>query len=128
MAGVVAAGWGCQDQEFAPTTENQGPSLSVAADSLAEERYIVVLKPGLSDRDRVMDEIAAGAGARIERRFQHALEGFSAMVPTRALEALRRNPNVEIVERDGTLYATETQLSPTSWGLDRIDQHPLPLN
>ena len=32
------------------------------------------------------------------------------------------------MEPDGVVTIVDTQPNPPSWGLDRIDQHPLPLN
>jgi subtilisin family serine protease len=42
--------------------------------------------------------------------------------------ALSRNPNVAYVEQDQVYTADATQSPTPSWGLDRVDQHNLPLS
>ncbi|MBY8854585.1 serine protease, partial [Saccharothrix sp. MB29] len=37
-------------------------------------------------------------------------------------------PAVRSVSQNGLVQATDTQLNPPSWGLDRLDQNDLPLN
>jgi subtilisin family serine protease len=55
--------------------------------------------------------------------YHSALKGFAAELPSAAIEALERNPNVVYVEPDG--IATLTGIP---WGLDRVDQRSLPLD
>ena len=49
--------------------------------------------------------------------------------PAPALEGLRRNPNVEYIEADATVGASQPVQTQSSapWGLDRVDQRALPL-
>lgn len=65
---------------------------------------------------------------RVIRVWRHALNGFNVVLPNdRAVEAIRNNPNVEYVVPDLPLELLETQSSP-HWGLDRIDEHTLPMD
>ena len=41
---------------------------------------------------------------------------------------MRSNPNVAYIESDAIVSAATVQANPPNWGLDRIDQHPLPLD
>jgi len=88
-----------------------------------------VFKPTVSDVDATVDQLVRENGiGQVHFRYRAALKGFAATLPAQALEGVRRNPNVEFVEADGLAYAIGTQTNPPSWGLDRVDQHALPLN
>jgi subtilisin family serine protease len=63
-----------------------------------------------------------GLGANVHFVYDAALVGFAASLPEQALNGLVHNPNVEYIEVDQTITIDVT------WGLDRIDQHTLPLN
>ena len=87
----------------------------------ASESVIVVF------RDRVANPVALAAqlgrqhGFATRFVYQHALKGFAASLPSRAVDALSHNPNVAWVEADGPVWLVTTQSNAT-WGLDRIDQ------
>ena len=91
-------------------------------------RYIVVLR---SSVPRAPAFVAAGMqrayGARVQRVFADALDGFVADM-SRA-QALRTSldPRVAYVEQDAVVRLFETQ-TPATWGLDRIDQRALPVD
>ncbi|MDX8053164.1 S8 family peptidase [Lentzea sp. BCCO 10_0798] len=89
----------------------------VAPASAATSSYIVVLKDGT---------VSSFSGA-VEHRYSTVLNGFSARLTAAQLKALKADPNVSSVERDGIVHANGVQLNPP-WGLDRIDQRSLPLN
>lgn len=76
---------------------------------------------------RSAQEAARSRGATIHFQYQHALRGFAATLPKRALEALRDNPSVNYIDADRRAVASATQ-SPATCGLDRIDQRNLPLS
>lgn len=119
----------CSDHAQAPTSTPDGlaPVLSAAssADRVAD-RYIVVLKPGADGRG-LAERTAREHGGTVHYVYQHALNGFAATLRAQALEALRRNPQVDFIEQDQVMYLGASQ-SPATWGLDRADQRNLPLN
>lgn len=123
----------CSDNPNIPATENGAAGaelmkgIDVRGDANDTDRYIVVFTPQTSDPATLTDELARGAGMTVHHRYRRVLRGFSATIPPTALEALRRNPNIAIIERDG-VAGIGMQLNPPSWGLDRIDQYPLPLD
>src|SRR5262245_16935327 len=92
-------------------------SLAFAA-SAGAARYIVVLAPGV-DAPAAADAQAARYGLGLGWVYTHALHGYSADVPAAALDALRADPRVAYVERDGVMRADTTQTGAT-WGIDRI--------
>lgn len=89
----------------------------VAPASAATSSYIVVMKDGT---------VSSFSGA-VEHRYTSVFNGFSARLTAAQLRALKADPNVSRVERDGIVHAHGTQLDPP-WGLDRIDQRALPLD
>ena len=105
------------------------PVLGADSPTALPDRYIVVFKPGTAaaDIDRAVDAAAKGPGVAVHYRYSSALLGFAATLPGNSVEGLRHNPNVYYIEADQTITIDASQ-SPATWGIDRIDQHNLPLN
>lgn len=118
----------CSDS---PMATNQEPLLSVTrpATQLIPGRYIVLFKKGkVGDVRGEAQRIVSGDGGRMLFVYEHAVRGFAADLSDAAIERLRRNPNVEVIQQDGIIKLDATQAPTPSWGLDRIDQANLPLN
>ena len=109
---------------------HRGPAPVVGEDDRGalRDRYVVVFHKGTSAAAvaSARDD-ARGRGATIHYDYRHALRGFAATLPERAMNALRNNPKVSYIEADRAVEASVTQ-SPATWGLDRIDQRSLPLS
>lgn len=88
--------------------------------------YIVVLQPN-ADHAAAAREFT-GAGWRIQYDYTNVFSGFAINLPVAAVAGLERNPRVLYIERDSEMTASATQAPAPSWGLDRIDQHTLPLS
>jgi len=88
--------------------------------------YIVQFASDERDADGLSRQLVAAHGGALRFTYTAALKGFAAELPPQAIEALRRNPRVRLVEPDleVQLFTGGTQTSPPSWGLDRIDQRP----
>lgn len=71
---------------------------------------------------------AVRRGATMRFDYRDAVRGFTAVLSSDALTALRRNPSVRAIEPDYRVSALGTQSPVPSWGLDRIDQPSLPLS
>lgn len=132
FASIVALAVGlsaCQDSPgpFVPDE----PRLGVADHSSGAEpipgRYIVVFRDAVRDPAGLARVLTAAHGATVEYAYTAAIKGFAAELPDQAVAALAGNPNVAFVEQDQVVRLVETQPNAT-WGLDRIDQRPLPLN
>lgn len=125
----------CADQESPVEPAAAGstavlPDLSASAASvsgLIPDHYIVVFKQDVPDAPGLARRLVAGHGGALRFTYTTALKGFAAQLPAQALEALRRNPNVAYVEPDQTVQLVGTE-TPSPWGLDRVDQHGLPLS
>jgi subtilisin family serine protease len=71
-------------------------------------------------------------GARIQYVYRNVVNGASFTMPSNVVGALELNPAFTNVQADVPMYASSVtpiavQPNPT-WGLDRIDQHSLPLD
>ena len=135
MAAVLALGpleatGAATTPEGAPVGPPEGgaPAAMARRGRPIEGRYIVVFKRGASrEAVRFGRDEARRRGGRVHHEYTHALSGFAATLTSLAVDALRRNPNVEYIEADTVVTTSDVQAEPT-WGLDRIDQRNLPLD
>lgn len=113
-----------------PATEDaSAPTMAVQAEGdIIPGAYIVVLReaPGRTRATSVASAMGVAASA-MRYEYNSALNGFAAELTAREAERLARDPRVALVEPDRIAVAYATQ-SPVTWGLDRIDQHNLPLS
>src|ERR687893_2552432 len=72
-------------------------------------------------------DVQGAAAAQPEQVFESAIQGYTAELTAGQARALARDPQVLAVEHDQIMHTFDTQ-SGAPWGLDRIDQRPLPLS
>ena len=125
---VVAACSGTSETPVQPRSD-QAPLLAVGQGQLPD-RYIVVFRDDVANPRDLTDQLMRGSGGALHYRYTTALKGFAATLPAPAVEGIRHNPFVSYVETDGavTLVGSGNDGTPGSWGLDRVDQHTLPLD
>jgi subtilisin family serine protease len=97
------------------TTTADGPATS----------YIVQFRPG-SDRAAEVAK-AKALGMKVTFEYTTALSGMAVQANKGQLNALQKNPNIQLIEADGIATISGSQ-SPVTWGLDRTDQRNLPLS
>jgi aqualysin 1 len=117
------------NEEVEDNAVELAPLLDAGAERAIPGQYIVVLKETAGARGiaQGMAQQVEAEGGRLLYTYEDALVGFAAQLSNEAVEALRRNPNVDYVEVDQVVSLEATQLNPP-WGLDRIDQRDRPLN
>lgn len=94
--------------------------------------YIVQFVPGSNASDvarsaREKSALKESNRFAVKRTYTNVFPGMLVSANPRQITALRKNPNVTLIEPDGLALAIETQ-TPAPWGLDRIDQANLPLS
>ncbi|QGV78771.1 S8 family peptidase [Streptomyces ficellus] len=91
--------------------------------------YIVTLDESAADAEtKAGKAIATRYGAKIEKTYTAALNGYAVELSEAQAKKLAADPAVDSVAQNRVFTVTGTQPSPPSWGLDRIDQRALPLN
>jgi serine protease len=131
-ASLAACDQRTRDLPTGAGTETGGARLAplvAAAGEAVPGRYVVVMRAGeVGSASAAASEVVRTHGGRVHHTYSTALNGFAATLPPAAVDALRRNPNVEYVAEDGMAYPDQTTQPDATWGLDRIDQRVLPLN
>jgi aqualysin 1 len=100
------------------------------APAQATDTYIVTLEPTAADvtaKAEAQLDVQGAAEAQPEQVFESAIQGYTAELTAAQARSLAADPQVAAVERDQIMHAFDTQ-SNAPWGLDRIDQRPLPLS
>jgi len=127
-----------QDAQELPTAAAT-VALAASDTTVLPGHYIVVLQEASAASVDMQNEMAATsavvtqAGGEIDYTYEAALHGFAATLPAAALADLQHDPAVAWIEPDRLISASaavvnETTQTGVNWGLDRVDQHLLPLD
>jgi hypothetical protein len=101
---------------------------SNAQPAAASADYIVVLDQDTGGVQTRAASIADRFGSAVEHTYTAALHGFSLRLTEKQADQLALEGGVAAVVPDTPVHALGQQANPPSWGLDRIDQHNLPLD
>jgi chitodextrinase len=128
-ATIVLAG--CIEDQFTGPRAPQLPRANREAASRTGKKipgqYIVRLRDDVRGGPAVAAAIASAHGGVVRRTYAHAFNGFSVQIPDAAVAALAKHPHVLYVEQNAVVRVVVDQ-SDATWGIDRIDQHDLPLS
>ena len=89
--------------------------------------YIILFKKDRKDRKEKVKGEFTSKSRKIKADFKYVRDGFVANMTNDEAEKLKKDPDVEMVEKDGIVTASGVQTG-APWGLDRIDQTDLPLD
>jgi subtilisin family serine protease len=91
--------------------------------------YIVTFRDNVTDVSGAAQSISGLHKGALKHVYKSALKGFAVQnISEAAAAAIARDPRVERVEADQVMTAIATTQTPATWGLDRVDQHSLPLD
>jgi subtilisin family serine protease len=110
-----------------PASAQEGAIVDASSADAISGSYIVVLKDGASVADTAKS-VTQRHGGTVKRTFTSAVRGFSGAMTEQQAKRVAADSSVAYVEQDKVVRATTDQLSPPSWGLDRVDQRNLPLD
>src|SRR5262245_29392823 len=91
-------------------------------------RYIVAFKQNVAGPAAEAQRMIGLTQGHLHFVYTKAIKGFAADLSPRAVQLLRADPNVALIEQDQVIKLETTQNNPVNWGLDRIDQRNLPLS
>ncbi|MFF8956652.1 S8 family serine peptidase [Streptomyces sp. NPDC014894] len=121
-----------------PATATAAPAADRASEGVIQnagvpgavkDSYIVTLRESAVDAgSRAGKALAAEYGAKIDRTYEAALNGYAVRLSEAQAKKFAGDPAVASVAQNRVFKTTATQTNPPSWGLDRIDQSALPLN
>jgi hypothetical protein len=129
IAGAVPAASAPGDA--APTAVTPGQIRYANEAKAIPNSYVVVLKPNTPPQDtqRLARELASKYQASLSFTYTAALQGFALKVSEDRARLIAGEPGVEYVAQDQVVTTDYfVQPAPPSWGLDRIDEHSLPLD
>jgi subtilisin family serine protease len=132
IAGAGIAGAVAVATAFAavPAQAAEGQILLAGSESAVADSYIVVLKDGVRSASVAAEasSLSARYGAQVSRTYSSALNGFAIHATEAEAKRLAADGAVEFVQQNQEFTISDTQDSPPSWGLDRLDQRDLPLD
>lgn len=139
LAGILAAAAVLAVGAVVPASADPLPAIRGAGSrSAIPGNYLVKLKDTAAGVGARAQALSAGHHGKVGHVWNAALHGFSVTMSEQDARKLAADPDVAYVEQDQRVVASARHATPTatpslvqtpvSWGLDRIDQHALPLD
>lgn len=99
-------------------------TMNKSDDDDLKDSYIVVYKQdnlSINALDFDMNAQALSDGVKADRVYTDAIKGYAGKISASTLAKLKKNPNIDYIEKD-QIYTINTTQSPLlTWGIDRID-------
>ena len=118
---LLLAGCGMGVDQLVPPsdTSSRSPTLgsSVSGAQAVSDQFIVGVQAGV-DPQAAANAVARQNSGNVLYVYEHAFRGFALQVPSKAVEGIRRNPQVDFVEPDLKVRAFAQTLPA---GIDRIE-------
>lgn len=100
------------------------------------DQWIVVLQDDFEATQALARRVVAGYGGQVRHIYRHALNGFAAVLPRAAVEALSERKSVKYIQANVELMpaqpvSTDSEIPVIAnppWHLDRVDQRSLSLD
>jgi subtilisin family serine protease len=131
-AGFVAAAAAVAAVVTMPAQAAEGKILGTESANAVDGHYIVALKDNKSFSAKAIttqaDTLSAKYGAKVGYKYTSALKGFSITATEAQAKQLAADGNVAFVQQSHRYTVSDTQPTPPSWGIDRLDQRDLPLD
>ncbi|GAA3063026.1 hypothetical protein GCM10020254_03700 [Streptomyces goshikiensis] len=132
LAVALATGSALPASAAESNAQAQGTIENAGAAGTVPGSYIITLKDSAARSTTVAGKaVAERYGAKIDRTYSAALNGYSVELSEAQARKLAADPAVKSVVQNSVVAldgGATTQPDPPSWGLDRIDQRALPLN
>jgi chitodextrinase len=115
--------------DMVANNNSQKPTFAVNPSTTIPGSYIITFTDDTTDILGLAKQLAQQNGASMKFAYTAAIKGAAfEHLPEQAIEALKHNPHVKLIEQDATMSATTQQDFPPTWGLDAIDQRGAPFN
>lgn len=98
-------------------------AMNKSEDDDLKDSYIVVYKESsaMNALDFDMTAVALNDGVKPDHVYNDAIKGYAGKISASTLAKLKKNPNIDFIEKD-QIYTINTLQSPLpTWGIDRID-------
>lgn len=120
---VMAVMFSCSTREEYVLPEDSDLQLKRAQSGDAMgDRYIVMFRDDVTDPQGMAETMKNRYGFRKGHVYEHVFKGFSAAIPEQAMEGLRHNPHIALIEPD-LVMTTCTQTLPTGIRRFAADQN-----
>ncbi len=120
---VMAVMFSCSTREEYVLPEDSDLQLKRAQSGDAtDDRYIVMFRDDVTDPQGMAETMKNRYGFRKGHVYEHVFKGFSAAIPEQAMEGLRHNPHIALIEPD-LVMTTCTQTLPTGIRRFAADQN-----
>ena len=105
---TIVAGSAAEAATGSPKPAGQNTNLQVPTPQAVPDSYIVVFKDTVTYPKAAAKDMALRHGLSLDHVYAHALKGFAATIPVRALERVRDDPRVEFISPNLVLQAVGT--------------------